>query len=234
HLDGLAHRYEHHQYEQEPLHDEPAVHPDGNADASENDRAHVRLRLHRAPLTQGTVRGGIAVDSFPMQADSAASPGPVSAPAGVRQLLDRRQFAEAARAAEALLARSPEDRNLLYMLAVAQRYLGRIPAALGTLARLEELHPDYPRLHQEKGHCHVAQRSSAPAIAAFERAVALNPALPGSWRTLQSLYGMVGRRACCQARAPPHRDRHRTQHVCRRRDRGCRGAGATLSHRARR
>jgi len=130
-----------------------------------------------------------------MQADSAASPGPVSAPAGVRQLLDRRQFAEAARAAEALLARSPEDRNLLYMLAVAQRYLGRIPAALGTLARLEELHPDYPRLHQEKGHCHVAQRSSAPAIAAFERAVALNPALPGSWRTLQSLYGMVGRRA---------------------------------------
>jgi tetratricopeptide (TPR) repeat protein len=130
-----------------------------------------------------------------MQADSAASPGPVSAPAGVRQLLYRRQFAEAARAAEALLARSPEDRDLLYMLAVAQRYLGRIPAALGTLARLEELHPDYPRLHQEKGHCHVAQRSSAPAIAAFERAVALNPALPGSWRTLQSLYGMVGRRA---------------------------------------
>jgi tetratricopeptide (TPR) repeat protein len=130
-----------------------------------------------------------------MQTDSAAAPGPARAPAGVRELLDRRQFAEAARAAEALLAGSPEDRDLLYMLAVAQRYLGSIPAALATLARLEELHPDYPRLYQERGHCHVAQRLSAPAIAAFERAVALNPALPGSWRTLQSLYGMVGRRA---------------------------------------
>ena len=130
-----------------------------------------------------------------MQADSAASPEAASAPAGVRQLLDRRQFAEAARSAEALLTESPEDRGLLYMLAVAQRYLGRIPAALATLSRLEELHPDYPRLYQERGYCHVAQRSSAPATAAFERAVALNPALPGSWKTLQALYTMAGRKA---------------------------------------
>ncbi len=129
-----------------------------------------------------------------MQADSAAPPRPESGPAGVRQLLDRGQFAEAARTAEALLAGSPEDRDLLYMLAVAQRCLGKIPAALATLARLEELHPHYPRLYQERGYCHVAQRSAAPAIAAFERAVALNPALPGSWRTLQALYAMAGRR----------------------------------------
>ena len=81
------------------------------------------------------------------------------------------------------------------MLAVAQRYLGRIAAALATLVRLEELHPDYPRLYQERGYCHVAQRAAAPAIAAFERALALNPALPGSWRTLQKLYTMAGRRA---------------------------------------
>jgi tetratricopeptide (TPR) repeat protein len=130
-----------------------------------------------------------------MQDDSAASPRPGTGPAGVRDFIDRRQFAEAARRAEALLADSPEDRELLYMLAVAQRYLGRISAALATLVRLEELHPDYPRLHQERGYCHVAQRSAAPAIAAFERAVALNPALPGSWRTLQKLYAMAGRRA---------------------------------------
>ncbi|MFI4886052.1 MAG: tetratricopeptide repeat protein [Steroidobacterales bacterium] len=128
-----------------------------------------------------------------MQADSAAPPRPETGPAGVRGFLDRRQFAEAQRTAQALLAEYPEDRELLYMLAVAQRYRGQIPAALATLARLEELHPDYPRLHQEKGYCHVAQRSAAPAIAAFERAVALNPALPGSWKTLQSLYRMAGR-----------------------------------------
>jgi tetratricopeptide (TPR) repeat protein len=130
-----------------------------------------------------------------MQDDSAAPPRPGTGPAGVRDLLDRRQFAEAARAAEGLLAERSEDRELLYMLAVAQRYLGRIAAALATLVRLEELYPDYPRLHQERGYCHVAQRSAAPAIAAFERAVALNPALPGSWRTLQKLYTMAGRRS---------------------------------------
>ena len=129
-----------------------------------------------------------------MQTDSAASPRPATGPAGVRQLLDGRQFAEAARTAEALLAESPEDRDVLYMLAVAQRYLSRLPAALATLARIEELHPDYSRLYQERGHCHVAQRAATPAIAAFERAVALNPALPGSWRTLQKLYAMTGRK----------------------------------------
>jgi tetratricopeptide (TPR) repeat protein len=129
-----------------------------------------------------------------MQADSAGPPRSADGPAGVRQLLDSRQFAAAARAAEALLAGSPEDRDGLYMLAVAQRYQGQIEAALATLARLEDLHPDYPRLYQERGYCHVAQRSAAPAIAAFERAVVLNPALPGSWRTLQRLYAMAGRR----------------------------------------
>ncbi|HET9108320.1 MAG TPA: sulfotransferase [Steroidobacteraceae bacterium] len=130
-----------------------------------------------------------------MQAESAASARLDNRAAGVRALLERGQFAEAARSAEALLATRPEDRDLLYMLAVAQRYLGQVAAALATLGRLEELHPDYPRLYQERGYCHVAQRSAAPAIAAFERAVFLNPALPGSWRTLQGLYVMAGRRA---------------------------------------
>jgi tetratricopeptide (TPR) repeat protein len=130
-----------------------------------------------------------------MQADSAAPPGLRPRAAGVRDFLDRGQFAEAARNAQALLAEHPEDRDLLYMLAVAQRYLRELPAALATLRRLEELYPDYPRLHQEKGYCYVAQRSAPAAIAAFERAISLNPALPGSWRTLQGLYGMAGRRA---------------------------------------
>jgi tetratricopeptide (TPR) repeat protein len=129
-----------------------------------------------------------------MQADSATPQRSGTGSAGVRELLDRGQFAEAARAASALLADRPDDRDLLYMLAVAQRYQGKIAAALASLARLEELHPDYPRLYQERGYCRVAQRSAAQAIAAFERAVALNPALPGSWRTLQGLYAMAGRR----------------------------------------
>jgi tetratricopeptide (TPR) repeat protein len=131
-----------------------------------------------------------------MQADGAAVRPPLpQAAGGVRELLDRREFAAAADAARALLAAHPEDRDLLYMLAVAQRYLGRIEDALAALARLEERYPEYSRLHQERGHCHVAQRSAAPAIAAFERAVALNPALPGSWKTLQVLYKIAARPA---------------------------------------
>jgi len=113
----------------------------------------------------------------------------------VRALLERRAFHAALTQGEALLAEVPENRDVLYMVAVAQRYLQRIPDALATLARLEASYPEYPRLFQERGHCHVALRAAAPAIAAFERAVTLNWALRASWRALGVLYGMAGRTA---------------------------------------
>ncbi len=112
----------------------------------------------------------------------------------VRQLLEGSRFAEAETAAQALLKDVPENRDVLYMLAVSQRYQQHVPAALATLARLEALHPGYPRLFQERGHCHVARREAAPAIAAFERAVTLNPVLRASWEALRALYGMAGRK----------------------------------------
>ncbi len=110
----------------------------------------------------------------------------------IRELLERAQFGPALAAGETLLGEVPQNRDALYMVAVAQRYLHRVPDALATLARLEELHPDYPRTFQERGHCHVALRAAAPAIEAFERAVRLNPSLPASWRALQALYGITG------------------------------------------
>jgi tetratricopeptide (TPR) repeat protein len=88
----------------------------------------------------------------------------------IRAVLERSEFAPALQAALRLREEVPEHRDVLYMIAVAQRYLQRIPDALATLQRLEELHPDYPRLYQERGHCYVALRSAAPAIAAFEQA----------------------------------------------------------------
>jgi tetratricopeptide (TPR) repeat protein len=115
--------------------------------------------------------------------------------ARIRTLLERQDFAAGLAACEALLREVPENRDLLYMAAVAQRYLGRIPEALAALARLEALHPGYPRLYQERGHCHVALRAAAPAIEAYERAVALNPALRASWHGLQVLYGMARNQA---------------------------------------
>ncbi|MBV8911249.1 MAG: tetratricopeptide repeat protein, partial [Gammaproteobacteria bacterium] len=113
----------------------------------------------------------------------------------VRELLERRQFETALQSAETLLTEVPGNRDVLYMVAVSQRYLNRIPDALTTLARLEKLHPRYPRLFQERGHCHMALRAARPAIDAFEQAVTLNSALPASWRTLSALYRMAGRDA---------------------------------------
>jgi predicted Zn-dependent protease len=119
----------------------------------------------------------------------------------VRELLESRHFEAALRAAEALLAEAPDNRDILYMVAVSQRYLNRIKDALATLSRLESRYPKYSRLFQERGHCHVALRAARPAIEAFEQAVALNSALPASWRALIALYRMAGRNADAKSAA---------------------------------
>jgi tetratricopeptide (TPR) repeat protein len=111
----------------------------------------------------------------------------------IRGLLQKNQFAQALAAAEALLATVPENRDVWYMLAVSQRFLGRIPDALATLQRFENIHPDYSRLFQERGHCCVAARDPVAAIDAYLHAVNLNPALPASWKALQVLFHSAGR-----------------------------------------
>jgi tetratricopeptide (TPR) repeat protein len=113
----------------------------------------------------------------------------------IRGMLETNKFAEALAAAQTLREQVPENRDVLYMIAVSQRYLQRIPDALSTLAQLERLHPEYSRLYQERGHCHVALREAGPAIEAFLRAVNINPALPASWKALQVLFKMTGQNA---------------------------------------
>ena len=115
--------------------------------------------------------------------------------ARIRGLLQQNQFAAALSAAETLAVEVPENRDVLYMMAVAQRNLQHIPDALKTLERLERTHPGYSRLFQERGHCHVGLRQAQPAIEAFLRAVNLNPALPASWNLLHGLYKMTGQTA---------------------------------------
>jgi len=110
-----------------------------------------------------------------------------------RALLKQGQFAEALAAAQTLLAEVPENRDVLYLVAVSQRYLGRIADALGTLARFEALHPDYGRLYQEIGHCYRAVREFDAAIQAYEQAVARNHTLSASWSALRDLYAARGR-----------------------------------------
>ena len=113
----------------------------------------------------------------------------------IRELVTQRQFAAGLGAADALLATVPENRDVLYLRALAQRHLGEIPAALATLATLEQLHPRFSRLYQERGHCHVALKQAPAAIDAFLHGVRINPALPASWNMLEGLYRMTGQAA---------------------------------------
>ncbi len=102
------------------------------------------------------------------------------------------QYAQALVAAEALLREVPENRDVLYMLAVSYRHLNRIPDALATLERLQRLYPGFSRLHQERGHCFVALRDAPHAIEAYLHGVNINPALPASWANLETLYRISG------------------------------------------
>ncbi len=129
--------------------------------------------------------------------NSASQP---AAPAGgvefevqrIRGLLRDRRFGEAIDAATALRSSVPENRDVLYLLALALRQSRRIPEALAVLEDLERHHPRMSALYQERGHCHVALKDAPRAIDAYERAVRINPALPDAWSMLEGLHRMAG------------------------------------------
>jgi len=110
----------------------------------------------------------------------------------IRELLQRSQFAPALSAAQVLLAEVPENRDVLYMLAVAQRYLQRIPEALATLERLGSCTPTTPASIRSGATatwpCAPRPRRSKPSSGREP-----HPALPASWKVLQTLYRMAGR-----------------------------------------
>lgn len=130
-----------------------------------------------------------------MQATPATPPtSPIEAEVlRIQGLLQAGRNEDAVSAAAALRRTVPENRDVLYMLAVGQRYLRRLGDALETLAQLEACHPTYSRLYQERGHCLLAAGKPAEALAAFLHAVNLNASLPGSWKALQVLFRSAGR-----------------------------------------
>jgi tetratricopeptide (TPR) repeat protein len=139
-------------------------------------------------------RTGWSAPSFTMDPVPAtyapADAGAVSAQ--LHELLRQHRFDEVLGAARAVLASTPGHREALLCTAIAQRYRGQIPEAFTTLATLEQHHPRFSRLHEERGRCFVALRNAQPAIAAFLKAVNINHALPGSWGMLEGLYRMQG------------------------------------------
>jgi tetratricopeptide (TPR) repeat protein len=93
---------------------------------------------------------------------------------------------------EVLLAGAPDQRDVLLCVAVALRNLGRHDEALQKLQTLEQHHPRFSRLYEERGRSHIDLKDAPQAIEAFEHAVAINHSLPGSWRMLEGLYRMTG------------------------------------------
>src|SRR5262249_42701771 len=99
---------------------------------------------------------------------------------------------EALAAAQALAVTSPDNRDLLYLIAANQRCLNRVSEALATLQHLEQHHPRFSLLYQERGYCYVKMRDAPRAIDAFLRSVSLNAALAPSWSMLERLYRVMG------------------------------------------
>jgi tetratricopeptide (TPR) repeat protein len=110
----------------------------------------------------------------------------------IRGLLTAHRLAEAVAAASGLRISVPENRDVLYLLALGLRQMRRVTDALRVLEDLEQHHPGMSLLYQERGHCYVALKDAQRAIEAYERAVGINPALPDSWNMLEGLYRLVG------------------------------------------
>src|SRR5262249_14687928 len=108
------------------------------------------------------------------------------------KLRNHRRYREALTSAEALVAEVPENREALYLVAANRRCLNYLPEALAALERVEGPYPHFSLLHQERGYCYMSLRDAPHAIAAFLRAVSLNPALNTSWVMLERLYRITG------------------------------------------
>jgi tetratricopeptide (TPR) repeat protein len=109
-----------------------------------------------------------------------------------RALFRQRDYAGCLAAAQSLAAQVPENRDVLFLVAVSQRYLNKIDDAMATLDLLQQHHPGFSRLYEERGYCYVARKDAPHAIEAFLTGVNINPALPSSWSTLEGLYRMTG------------------------------------------
>jgi tetratricopeptide (TPR) repeat protein len=146
------------------------------------------------------------VDSIPAAAELELS--------RVRELTRTQRHREALTAAQSLafqkrqgVLTSGEHPDVIYLIAANQRCLGQIREALETLERLEQQHPGFSRLYQERGYCYVALRDPPRAIEAFRQGTAIDPALSTSWDMLERLYRVTGARAE-HARLLIERQRH--------------------------
>src|SRR5665213_1482265 len=127
------------------------------------------------------------------QMQSLLAPSPLELEVGrIRELSKGGRHYEALAAAEVLASEIPQNRDALYLAAVNQRCLNRINEALATLQRLEQQHPQFSLLYQERGYCYMTLRDAPRAMEAFLRGVGINPALVAGWSMLEHLCRIAG------------------------------------------
>ena len=107
--------------------------------------------------------------------------------ASVQRLLQAGDAVEAVRQLDHWHTDNAPTSESLYLLAVSHRYAGNLPQALETVEQLHTQAPRFGRGFQEAGHIYLAARNQQQALTAFQRAVALNDSLLGSWRAIVKL-----------------------------------------------
>lgn len=101
------------------------------------------------------------------------------------QLLIRKgELLEASVVLSEMLVENPGHIEGLYCLAVCQRKQNEYTKALASLDQLLMNAPNHGRAYQERGYVYRDMDQPSKAITALEKAVALNPALHGSWQAL--------------------------------------------------
>lgn len=110
----------------------------------------------------------------------------------LRRLQAAGRHDDACNEAKHLLLEHPANRDLLLIEASALRHLGHIEQSLAILDQLARLQPDFSLMHQERGLCHIARKDARASLASLLAAVAINPALPLSWRMIEGVYRLIG------------------------------------------
>ena len=101
----------------------------------------------------------------------------------IQGLLDTNPV-QAAERAEQVLAREPGHAVATLLLGAARRFTGDAAGAVEALEPLAKSHPNRAEIHYQLGCSYSAAGRGEEAVKALRRAVALQPELPGAWKSL--------------------------------------------------
>jgi len=110
----------------------------------------------------------------------------------VQQKIVSQQFESALTDLEKFQSEQAFNPEAVYMMAVCYRYSGDHIKALQALKTLKSHVPEHGRAQQEEGHNYRRMGQPDTALAAFERATTLNPALTASWKAQVEIADSAG------------------------------------------